>query len=159
MRSWSTLLGEVVIEMVAHHSPPKLLHASSEFDPEEFKRELKATQPLYRARTPDGAPLVGLGESSSDAITDLERQYRDAQEPPVPAPARAAESTALMVYLFDDNSQDSCGRSRQAYEYQVEELVNEVETDYRFVRRIECPALGRVWRRNRDGTFVEQTET
>lgn len=41
------------------------------------------------------------------------------------------------------------------YEYQVEMWVQEIETDHPHVVRIECPAIGREWKRDGSGKFTE----
>ena len=48
-----------------------------------------------------------------------------------------------------------CGTTTVDYEYQAEQLVIDVAEDYPHVVRIECPELGREWRRDGRSKFVE----
>jgi hypothetical protein len=48
-----------------------------------------------------------------------------------------------------------CGTITVDYEYQIEQWVIELEHDASYVVRIECPDLGREWKRNESGKFVE----
>ncbi len=43
------------------------------------------------------------------------------------------------------------------FEYQAEMWVADIETDHPNVVRVECPALGREWKRDGAGAFVEVT--
>lgn len=49
-----------------------------------------------------------------------------------------------------------CGSVTVDYEYQVEMWVQDIETNYKHVVRLESPDLGREWLRGEDGKFVEQ---
>lgn len=51
-----------------------------------------------------------------------------------------------------------CGSVSVDYEYQAEMWVEEIEKDHPHVVRIECPDLGREWRRNESGKFTEVKE-
>lgn len=48
-----------------------------------------------------------------------------------------------------------CGTITVDYAYQVEQWVIDIEKDDPIVVRIECPDIGREWRRNELGKFVE----
>ena len=48
-----------------------------------------------------------------------------------------------------------CGTTRVDYAYQVEQWVSDLEKDQPKVVRIECPDIGREWRRDETGRFLE----
>lgn len=48
-----------------------------------------------------------------------------------------------------------CGGITVDYEYQVEAWVQEIEKDHPNVVRVECPDIGREWKRNASGKFIE----
>jgi hypothetical protein len=50
-----------------------------------------------------------------------------------------------------------CATITVDYEYQVEQWVIELEKYEPRVVRVECPELGREWRRNEHGKFTEVT--
>lgn len=67
----------------------------------------------------------------------------------------------MKVYLHDDTpakpgekhgirGPTHCGTATVDYEYQVEMLVEEAAADHPHVVRIECPDLGREWKRDGD---------
>lgn len=48
-----------------------------------------------------------------------------------------------------------CGDVNVDYEYQAEMHVQEIEQNYPQVVRVECPTIGREWKRDASGKFVE----
>lgn len=70
------------------------------------------------------------------------------------------------IHMFDDQPASEgkhgplgpChyGTTHVDYEYQAELWVQYVETELPECVRIECPSLGRIWMRGKDGKFVEK---
>lgn len=57
--------------------------------------------------------------------------------------------------LHGERGPTHCGTLEVDYPYQVEMWVKEIDQLYPRVTRIECPSLGREWRRDTTGIFRE----